>query len=162
MATSSSDGPMAAIRQSLDKRGLGFALWREPPKGKGKGDHKFTPSTVSDESRAALRLSRRGSKVTVGYRLAEGDIFATVGEFEYGTSPIANWEYLVMSPFATTTATEVILHRLDVDAEGLDLPEFVKTGSKRESWLPSAILFSAATVAIAVVLWQVLARWKPK
>lgn len=164
MASSTTDGPMAAIRQSHDKLGLGFSLWHEPPKGdaKRKGNWKFNPAANNDESRAALRLRRRGSKVDVSYRLIEGDIFATVGEFEYGTSPIANWEYLVMSPFATTTPTDVILHRLEVDAEGLDIPEFVKTGPKRESWLPSVILFSAAAVAIAVVLWQVLARWKRK
>ena len=78
------------------------------------------------------------------------------------TKPIANWEYLVMSPFATTMATEVILHRLEVDADGLDIPESLKTGPPRQSWLPSTILFSAAAVAIAVVLWQVLARWKRK
>lgn len=164
MASSTTDGPMAAIRQSHDKLGLGFSLWHEPPKGdaKRKGNWKFNPAANNDESRAALRLRRRGSKVDVSYRLIEGDIFATVGEFEYGTSPIANWEYLVMSPFATTTATDITLHRLEVDADGLDIPEFVKTGPKRESWLPSVILFSAAAVAIAVVLWQVLARWKRK
>ncbi len=161
LASSSADGPIAAIRQSHDKFGQGFSLWSEPPKGdlKRKGNWKFR-TTAGEESRVALRLKRSGSRVSVAYRLVEGDVFATVGEFEYGTATIDNWEYLVMSPFATTTPTEVILHRLEVDAEGLDIPEFLKPSPPQKSWLPSAILFAAAAVAIAFVLWQVLAKRK--
>ena len=157
-ASNASHGPMAALRQSHDKQGRGFALWHEPPKGKGTGGWTFKKVHEVGETRAALRLRRRGATVDFGYRPGPDGEFVPVGQFEYGTEPITEWEFRVTSSFATTEPTDVTLHSLAVDADGLDLPPAVSAKPKPASQLPSLILFTVASLLAAFVGWQLLVR----
>ncbi len=161
-ASNASHGPMAALRQSHDKQGRGFALWHEPPKGKGTGGWMFKKFNDVGEARAALRLRRRGSTVDFGYRPGPDGEFVPVGQFEHGTEPITAWEFRVTSSFTTTEPTDVTLHSLAVDADGLDLPPTARAKLQPASRLPSLILFTLAGLLAAFVGWQLWARLKTK